>query len=46
VPLVFGLPSPDAFTAAARGELVLGGCLMLDEPTPDWACPACKRQFA
>jgi hypothetical protein len=48
VPLVIGLPSPDAFDAAARGELVLGGCVLRTEDgrTPSWACPACKREFA
>jgi hypothetical protein len=46
--LVIGLPSPDAFDAAAeRGELVLGGCVVVSEDgrTPSWACPACKREF-
>jgi hypothetical protein len=46
VPLVIGLPSPEAFDAAERGEFVLGGCMVMGEPTPDWACPSCGRQFA
>ena len=43
VPLVYGLPSADAFEAAERGELVLGGCLMEPGPVPDWACPECRQ---
>jgi hypothetical protein len=43
VPLIFGLPSVEAFEAAERGELVIGGCLMELGPTPRWACPQCRR---
>jgi hypothetical protein len=43
VPLTYGLPSSETFEAAARGELVIGGCLMDDGPTPRWACPECRQ---
>lgn len=38
VPLLFGLPAPEAREAAANGQLALGGCLVGDEP-PNWQCP-------
>lgn len=43
VPLVYGLPSSEAFEAAERGHLVLAGCLMEPGLTPSWACPECQR---
>lgn len=43
VPLLYGLPSPDAFAAAEHGKLVLAGCLMDPGPTPRWACPNCQQ---
>jgi hypothetical protein len=38
VPLLFGLPVPEAREAAADGQLALGGCLVGDGP-PNWQCP-------
>ena len=43
VPLTYGLPSSEVFEAEERGELVIGGCLMVDGPTPRWACPECRQ---
>jgi hypothetical protein len=37
VPLLFGLPVPEAHAAAADGQLVLGGCIAPDEPE-NWEC--------
>jgi hypothetical protein len=34
---MFGLPVPEASDAAADGQLVLGGCIVSDEP-PNWQC--------
>jgi hypothetical protein len=42
VRILFGFPSAEAFEAAKRREVVLGGC-MLTEPMPEWACPQCER---
>ncbi|PWW23364.1 hypothetical protein JD79_02538 [Geodermatophilus normandii] len=44
VPYVLGLPSAEAFEAAERGEVVLGGCV-LSEPVPAWACPRCEASL-
>lgn len=37
VPILRGYPSPDAFDAADRGEVVLGGCIVTDDD-PAFAC--------
>ncbi|GAA2631315.1 hypothetical protein [Paractinoplanes durhamensis] len=42
VPLLFGLPVPEAVAAAEGGELALGGCIM-PEPAPNWECPQHHR---
>jgi hypothetical protein len=38
MPVLFGLPAPEANEAAAEGKLILGGCI---EPIdqPHWECP-------
>jgi hypothetical protein len=36
-PILYGLPTPQAFDAAARGQLVLGGCVVSDDG-PTVAC--------
>lgn len=38
VPIVYGFPAPDAFEQVARGEIVLGGCMMYPG-APDDGCP-------
>jgi hypothetical protein len=38
VPLMFGLPVPEARAAAAAGQLALGGCIVADDQ-PNWQCP-------
>ncbi|TYC19170.1 hypothetical protein FXF52_38075 [Micromonospora sp. MP36] len=42
VPLMFGLPVPEARDAAADGHLALGGCLV-PEAAPNWQCPRQHR---
>ncbi|WP_234041002.1 hypothetical protein [Micromonospora coerulea] len=42
VPLLFGLPVPEAVDAAESGDLALGGCLLPDQP-PNWQCPQRHR---
>ena len=44
VPIVYGLPSPDTFEAAERGEVVLGGC-DIEPDNPRRACPACEHRW-
>ncbi len=40
VPLLYGLPTPDAEAAARAGDLVLGGCFTPDNGPdhPYWVC--------
>jgi hypothetical protein len=38
IPLMFGLPIPEACEAARAGQLALGGCLLPYDP-PNWQCP-------
>lgn len=40
VPIIYGMPAPDAFEAAERGEIALGGCI-LDEDSPAFRCADC-----
>ena len=44
VEIVYGLPGPELFEAASRGEVELGGCLVADFQ-PEWACRACGERF-
>ena len=38
VPIAYGLPGPEMFEAAERGEIVLGGCV-LEPGNPTRSCP-------
>ncbi|MEU4620179.1 hypothetical protein AB0G04_09405 [Actinoplanes sp. NPDC023801] len=42
VPLLFGLPVPEAHAAARDGDLALGGCVMPERP-PNRQCPRGHR---
>lgn len=46
VPVVWGMPGPDDFERAARGEIALGGCCVHDEVegAASWACSECGHQ--
>ncbi|SOC50275.1 hypothetical protein SAMN05660748_3017 [Blastococcus aggregatus] len=44
VPLIYGMPNPDDFKEAERGTVVLGGCLMPEEPAA-FACRTCELQW-
>lgn len=39
VPVLYGYPTPEAFEAADRGELAIGGCC--PDFGPDAVCPVC-----
>jgi hypothetical protein len=40
IPIAYGLPGPELFEAAERGEVILGGCLV-DDANPLWQCASC-----
>lgn len=44
VPIVYGFPDSDLEARAARGEVMLGGCV-LEFGQPDVSCPACGSQW-
>lgn len=43
LPILYGYPSAEAFEAAARGELLIGGSS--DGDHPRWGCRSCGRRF-
>lgn len=46
-PILYGYPSHDAFEAAERGEIILGGCELIDgRPHEDYGCVDCGYQWA
>ncbi|RBY91054.1 hypothetical protein [Blastococcus sp. TF02A-30] len=44
VPLLWGLPDPEAMRLAERGQVALGGCLVMGED-PAFACRSCGLQW-
>jgi hypothetical protein len=42
VPIVYGLPTAELGEEGARGEVVLGGCVV-SANDPEWACPKCRH---
>jgi len=43
--IMYGMPSPEAFEAAQRGEFAIGGCIV-QPGNPDWECRSCRHEFA
>ena len=41
--IVYGLPTPAAMDAAGRGEIALGGCIIVDD-APDRECTSCGHR--
>ncbi|WP_018350311.1 hypothetical protein [Longispora albida] len=39
IPIMYGMPSYEAFQRAEAGELALGGCVVFED-APRWRCPA------
>ena len=44
VPIVYGLPGPELFAAADRGEVLLGGCIVSDSD-PRVQCRECGCRY-
>jgi hypothetical protein len=42
-PILYGFPAPEALAAVARGEIVLGGCCIV-EGAPIWHCTRCGAE--
>jgi hypothetical protein len=50
IPIVWGNPGPELAEAEARGELVLGGCIIAHDDdcravSPAWHCTKCEHEF-
>lgn len=46
-PILYGYPSYEAFEAAERGEILLGGCEMIDGmPHEDYGCLECRYRWS
>ena len=43
-PILYGMPSHDAFELAEKGHFILGGCCVA-ENDPKWFCPKCGNKF-
>jgi hypothetical protein len=43
LPVLFGYPSPEAFEAARRGEVELGGCMPMEF---EFVCAICRQPVA
>jgi len=44
VPILYGLPTAEAGAAAERGEIALGGCMVMGDD-PQLECVSCRAQF-
>jgi hypothetical protein len=43
VPIVYGEPPRQLGEQAARGEIILGGCV-IGEDDPEWGCVECRKR--
>lgn len=45
--ILYGYPSHESFEAAARGEIILGGCCIPDDfdKLKDWVCKDCGQRY-
>lgn len=44
IPILYGMPTGEAFKAAERGEIVLGGCCIAKN-SPTMQCKDCGKEF-
>jgi len=44
IPIAYGLPDPDLFRQAERGDVVIGGCIVEDY-SPDFRCQSCGHAW-
>jgi Zn finger protein HypA/HybF involved in hydrogenase expression len=44
VNILYGMPSPELFEKAERGEIALGGCV-IEENQPDRRCLKCNHEW-
>ena len=44
IPILYGLPDPEGFAAAERGEIALGGCTVMGDD-PQLRCFTCGEEY-
>ena len=44
VRIVYGMPGPETWDAVSRGEIELGGCVIMDD-NPDFHCTSCGARW-
>jgi len=44
VDILYGMPTPESFENAERGELAIGGCVIEDNQ-PDRRCLKCEHEW-
>ena len=46
VPIVYGMPSIGLVEAEGRGEVEIGGCVVIvDGRQPQWSCTSCAHRW-
>ncbi|MCQ2570766.1 MAG: hypothetical protein MJ154_00750 [Candidatus Saccharibacteria bacterium] len=43
--IIYGMPTLETFEASERGEVVLGGCCIIDGG-PDYRCDECRLEYS
>ena len=41
----YGMPGPEIFEQAKKGEVFLGGCCVFDDEMPEYHCNKCRRSY-
>jgi hypothetical protein len=44
IPILYGLPTPEAYAQVERGDFLLGGQI-IEADSPWWACQFCYNRF-
>lgn len=44
IPIEYGMPAPETFEKAEKGEVFLGGC-MVEDIQPVYHCNTCRRNY-
>ena len=44
IPIIYGLPDDALFKKGQKGEVKLGGCVVMDD-APQWYCKKCEKEF-
>ncbi len=44
LPIIYGEPTPKCVKKAARGEIIIGGCIIY-QGLPRWRCQSCDTDF-